>query len=486
MQRLSVRRDAPSRPPPPPLISRRRDRRGAATRVVLALACVAGCDGTPDVRGPAIVSSSPAHGETGVDPAALASVVVAFDRGLDPASGRVVLELDGAERELAHGWDDPAVLRVPVSGWLTYRTDYRVRLEGFTDVAGEPLEVEHSLPGGALAFSTAASGDAVAPRLVAADPMPGAVDVYPAPVTGGAAPRVRIVLRFDEPMDPLRGQVEWGPAGAPRQPRVGTWSSDRRELVVEIQGTPLSGQRPLADRILYELDLRALRDLSGNRVDGDVLVEGGVLRFTSGVHDPLLEHSCGHVYFGPYATATASAEPTPNAARTDISHTQYTVHLPPDPDAPGLRRGYTRLRSAAASTWHLFLDGAYPLALEAAGGEVIPLDVVPAPAACVGITHRATFTLAELDERWLRIGPQAAESLELFVEQVTECARARPGWPRSSRSRRPAAPPRTTPTPSCSRPRRPPPGRSWWMPPRSRRAGCCTSARRSTVGPGCW
>jgi hypothetical protein len=239
--------------------------------------------------------------------------------------------------------------------------------------------------------------------------------VYPARLAGGTSPRVRVSLRFDEPMDPASGPVEWSAQGEPRAPLAGTWSSDGTTLELVILGSPIAGRRPLDDLTLYELDLRALRDLAGNTVEPAAGLADGLLRFTSGVYDPLLNHACGHVVFGPFAAATATAAATPLAERTDTAHTRYTIALP---GTGGSHAGYTRLRAVSAGTWSLFLDGEVPVALETDAGVATPVALTAMPDACDGITHRATFPLTALEQRYLRLGPIAAAEARLIVEIV--------------------------------------------------------------------
>ncbi len=260
--------------------------------------------------------------------------------------------------------------------------------------------------------------DTTPPRVAASSPPHDAIGVYPARLFGGTVPRVRITIRFDEPMDPARATVRWGATGGGMAAQaIGTWSPDAFELVIDLLGAPLTGQRPLADLTGYELDLGDLRDPAGNGVVPDVGLDAGKLRFTTAAYDPLLTHACGHVVFGPYAEVAAAATPSPLAARTDVAHTRYTVSLP---DAGGNRTGYTRIRATADATWHLFLEDDRPVALETEAGAAVPLVTEATPDACDGIRHRATFQAAALDQRFLRFGPQAEPVTRLIVEVVAQ------------------------------------------------------------------
>lgn len=260
-------------------------------------------------------------------------------------------------------------------------------------------------------------GDAVAPHVVTSAPARGATDVYPGRLFGGTLPRVRITIQFDEPMDTGRATVGWSAVGGELQQATGVWSEDATQLVVDIVGSPLTGLPPLADLTAYEIDLASLGDVAGNAVAPEVGLEAGKLRFTTGVYDPLLNHSCGHVVFGPYAEVVAAAAASPLAVRTDVPHTRYTVVLP---DTQGPRSGYTGIRAPSDATWHLFLDGDEPLSLETETGEPLAIATTPTPDACDGIRRRVTFHLAALDQRMLHLGPQAEPVTKFIVEIVPD------------------------------------------------------------------
>jgi hypothetical protein len=236
--------------------------------------------------------------------------------------------------------------------------------------------------------------------------------VYPAQVYDGTAQRVRITARFDEPMDPARATVAWGAAGGPPTELAGSWI-DPATLVVDIVAPPFTGQRPLEDDTAYAVDLSALRDAAHNPVEPDVVLDAGMLRFTTGRYDALLNHACGHVELGPFATVTAAAAPGPTIARTDTAHTRYTIAVP-EPTTGGFTRG----RAVAAATWTLFLDGPVPIDVQTERGVAVAAPIAPAPAACAGITHRLAFD-AEADDRfYFHVGPGTAPEHHLILEIV--------------------------------------------------------------------
>jgi hypothetical protein len=260
--------------------------------------------------------------------------------------------------------------------------------------------------------------DTSPPLVVSSSPAHLQTDIYPAPVFDISSPRVAISIRFSEPMDPQRREVRWGAVGgAPRAAR-GVWSEDRLELSFSIEAPPLTGELPLADLTTYRIELDGLRDLGGNAPQLSADSTESALQFTSGVYDPLLNHSCGHVAFGPFASLTAASAPGPLAPRSDAAHTRFTVTLPEVAGAPGTYAGHTRLRAPADATWHLFLDGDLPLTVRDLMDQALPVERRVTASACVGISHRASFALREMDQMILSIGPLSQPTAHFIVEHV--------------------------------------------------------------------
>lgn len=397
-----------------------RSLRAASVRSFLALVAttsVVGCAEDDDARRPQILASSLADGTTDVGPEALGEVVVEFDEPMDPKRGRVVLRTSTGEEALEVRWDEArTAASIALGGGVVVDRRYTLALEGFVDPAGNALDGGDLAPDEQLRFATRRE-DFAAPVVVESSPAHLEEDVYPAPVFDGTAPRVRVSLRFSEPMDPAFREVSWGAVGGELRKAMGAWSGDLRELSFAIEAAGLGG-RPLQDQTSYQLELSELRDLAGNAARVAEEVMGSALRFTSGEYDALLNHSCGHVAFGPFAGVNAAAEPGPLVARSDAAHTRYTVTLPPVTGEAGMYAGYTRLRAPADATWHLFLDGELAVSAQDLDGQAVPVVRSTTPAACDGISQRATFELQALDQVLLRIGPQSTDTARFIVEQV--------------------------------------------------------------------
>lgn len=399
-------------------------------------ALVAGCAEEMDDQRPRISASSLADGATGLDPEALAELFVEFDEPMDPKRGRAVLRTSTTSVELELRWEAGATAAtLGLRGAVSVDRRYTLSLEGFEDPTGNALDGGEVLPEEQLRFATRRE-DFAAPFVVAASPSHLQDEVYPAPVFDGTAPRVRVSIRFSEPMDPAFREVSWGAVGGQARLATGAWSGDLRELSFAIEAPAFAGRRPLEDRTSYQLELGSLVDLAGNSAR---LAEGGAdsaLRFATGAYDALLNHSCGHVAFGPFANVTAAAEPGPLVPRSDAAHTRFTVTLPLAAAGGGMYAGFTRLRAPADATWHLFLDGDLEVRVQDLQGQPRPLVRSTTPVACDGIKHRATFELGELDQVLLSIGPQATATARFIVEQVTAAGAATETESRSAKEHR--------------------------------------------------
>jgi hypothetical protein len=185
---------------------------------------------------------------------------------------------------------------------------------------------------------------------------------------------------------------------------------------------PFAGGRPLQDTTAYEVELQGLRDLAGNPAQFSAS-SNGRLHFTTGIYDALLNHSCGHVAFGPFSEVLAATTPGAQAPRSDTAHTRFTITLP---GAVAPYAGFTRLRAGTDAIWHLFLDGDFPLTVQDALGEPLALVRSPTPRACSGITHRVTFSLRALDQMFLGIGPGVSPVVRFIVEQEVVAEGAAP------------------------------------------------------------
>jgi Bacterial Ig-like domain len=388
----------------------------------MLIASLLGCGQDDDRREPMLVSLSLVDGSTEIDPDLTKEVVALFDEPLDASRGRAILRTSQGEVEVPVSWSQQATMvTLSLDGLIVVDRRYRLVLEDFADPSGNLVDAAAELPDGALRFATKRV-DREAPTLVSSVPMDGQVGVYPASVFDGTAPSVRVRVRFSEPMESVDAPVTWGPVGRPHSAITGAWSSDQTELLIEIEAPPFAGRRPLENETLYEFDLSGVQDLAGNPLSSSAGPQNGRIRFTTGTYDALLNHSCGHVFFGPNATAVAAAVASQQAPRTDIAHTRFTVELPVDGGGSGLHSGFTRLRAPARATWHLFLDGDLAVSALDGVGQPIPTLRRATASACVGITHEVIFQLNEADQVFLRFGAQIAPVARFIVEQVTDAA----------------------------------------------------------------
>ncbi len=398
-----------------------RSLRAASVRLFLFLVLVAaalapGCAEDDDVRRPQLLASSLVDGTTGVGPETLQEVVVEFDEPMDPM-GRAALRTSAQDVELEIEWDAArTAATIGLGGVVLVDRQYTLALEGFADPAGNALDGGELAPGEQLRFATRRE-DFAAPVVVESSPAHLEEAVYPAPVFDGTAPRVRVSIRFSESMDPAFREVSWAALGGEVRKAMGAWSEDLRVMSFAIEAPGLGG-RPLQDRTSYQIELAALRDLAGNAARRAEGATERALQFSSGAYDALLNHSCGHVAFGPFASVTAAADPGPLVARSDAAHTRYTVTLPMVAGSAGTYAGYTRLRAPADATWNLFLDGELAVSVRDLEGQEVPVARSATAAACNGISHRATFSLQALDQVLLQIGPQSTAVARFIVEQV--------------------------------------------------------------------
>jgi Bacterial Ig-like domain len=382
----------------------------------MALPLLGGCAAQDDGEAPQLVSSSLQDGEVAVDPDVLTELELEFDEPMRTTSAQVTLTTFSTTVELPLSWSaSRSSATVSLDGALVVDRRYILALEAFSDEAGNPLAPT------ALRFSTKRV-DREAPQVLTSSPSHLQEGVYPAAVIDGLAPRVRILLRFGEAMDPDARELRWGEAGGELRAAMGVWSSDLLVLTLDLVAPPFAGGRPLRDLTTYEIELQGLRDLAGNPAQLSDSANGR-LRFTTGVYDALLNHSCGHVAFGPFAEVLASMSSGVQAPRSDTAHTRFTITLP---GAAGAHAGFTRLRAATTATWHLFLDGDYPLTVQDALDQPISLVRSPSPGACSGITHRVTFSLSALDQVFVGIGPIASPVAHFIVEQEVIAGGAAP------------------------------------------------------------
>ncbi|WP_084736291.1 hypothetical protein [Cystobacter ferrugineus] len=270
-------------------------------------------------------------------------------------------------------------------------------------------------PGPARPFVTSASVDE------------GARDVYPLElfddVEAGPRPltmRKRFSVTFNTAMKTAVATVtllDRSGADVPPRPLTGTWSDDARTLHVTVP-EPAGVVPPLEEETAYALDLTALRGAEADApLDPAVFLGDGALDFTTSARDWDLEHACFHALRNEPRVVEAAAHlpeqgfPPP----TDRGHARYRVKLP---DAP---QGYTELvsRPSGDEDIVLYLDqGLVVGAVDAETNAELTVETRPAPPACTGISHVASFPV-QGGERgyYLRFTGTPASTFDFVLER---------------------------------------------------------------------
>jgi len=189
----------------------------------------------PDTVPPAVLSTTPRTGATGVSTATAVTLVLSDDVDRDSLQG-------------ALAWDPPVLTTVAWDGSTATLTPEHLLDEGtkynltvgttLSDVRGNPLAEAYL-----LSFTTAGSSDRVAPFLVRATP----------PAGSNVAPGGQVRLTFSEPMD--RTSVEEAILVSPMARPSFSWSGE--VLTVTLEGT-VEGR-------VYTINVAGtIRDQAGN------------------------------------------------------------------------------------------------------------------------------------------------------------------------------------------------------------------------------
>jgi hypothetical protein len=243
------------------------------------------------------------------------------------------------------------------------------------------------------------SGDTTAPTVTSSVPAEGATGIYPVEIyyrtTGqaGLAERKVLTVQFSEPMDTSLAQAtlhDLTDTSVPARTVDGVWSPDGRTLTLTVL-QPEEGGPALSGETSYAVDLRGLKDVSGNALDAaHAGLSDGRLDFQTSPVDMLLNHACGHTLVDSILSVTAAASTTGSVPRTDQTHKHYEVTLPSSGSAYA---GHTRMRLAPETNFVLFLSRDVSITLHDPAGDVaVPATREPAPAVCAGITHKVLFT----------------------------------------------------------------------------------------------
>ncbi|MCU0606589.1 MAG: Ig-like domain-containing protein [Candidatus Edwardsbacteria bacterium] len=184
-----------------------------------------------DTIPPAIVSSTPADGATGV--AANATVSILFSEPIRSSTFAYTVSPDPGG--LSAGWSADSTTVTIGHAAFSYSTVYTVRVTAAQDTAGLPLAGVDS-----FRFVTVAVGDTVAPYIAATDPADGA-----AAVALGAT----VSIQFSEPMltAPFSYTISPNPGGVTE-----AWSADSTSLTI--------GHNPFALSTRYTVRITSAQD----------------------------------------------------------------------------------------------------------------------------------------------------------------------------------------------------------------------------------
>jgi hypothetical protein len=273
--------------------------------------------------------------------------------------------------------------------------------------------------GGAASESGAPSGsgaasDEPAPYVLEAIPILDATDVYPAPLWSGNGEEVVVEVSFSESMKPESELLF--EASEQTRPGTASWSADATRLRIATR-PDFTFPRPLADDTTYSLDLSALVSQSGVGLEPNVGLRAGLLVFTTGRHDALLNHSCGHTFFGPFASMAAA--PTADELAPDISttHTEYSVALP---DRGGDYGGWLRANFVAPGQYRLYFGGETRVSSQDADGNTENLALLETPRACPGIAYEVTLSPQPGAELFFRLEAKESPLRRVIVELVPD------------------------------------------------------------------
>jgi hypothetical protein len=158
------------------------------------------------------------------------------------------------------------------------------------------------------------------------------------------------------------------------------------------------------------------------------------------VADPVIEHSCAHANFGPFASVTAQAYP--GFVFTDISatHTSYTVTLP---GSGASHDGAVLYSPGQDGRYAFFTAPGVPIQLVDASGQAqLPVTGAAVPnELCAQLEQVSVFALSSSQTYTVVYGPTASATIQTLVEFIGEgacesCAgvdldASRSLWPRS-------------------------------------------------------
>jgi methionine-rich copper-binding protein CopC len=197
---------------------------------------------------PQVASTTPVEGASEV-PLNTPEIVITFNDTMDTTVGTLVA---GGGLPLGPAtWTNNRTLKVPLTSELVYDRNYSVRLDGFRNYLGLPLNGQPTLGDGKLDFGTGVDDDP--PRVVSSSPAEGATGLQHEDISF-------IVFTFSEPMDPTFARAEVVDVNNTRTVLVGQWSADGFTVTYDA----LFKLRPNAN---LRVDLNGFRDKVGNPLD---------------------------------------------------------------------------------------------------------------------------------------------------------------------------------------------------------------------------
>jgi hypothetical protein len=268
---------------------------------------------------------------------------------------------------------------------------------------------------GGTNMAAGAPGSTLRPFVTEANPRLDERDVYPTPLWNGNGEEAVIEVSFSAPMTQTQDySLE---ASDHVRPLEATWSADATRLTL-VARPDFAFARPLADTTEYALDLSALVSNDGALLEPNRALRDGRLVFTTSRHDALLNHSCGHTFFGPFASVGSGQAADETAPDIGTTHTQYAVTLNRDKNAYG---GWVRANLAMPGQYRLYFDGLVELLVT--GTATVTADAfepTTTPRACPGITYETTIEPQVGEEVFLQLGASADPIRRVIVELVPD------------------------------------------------------------------
>ncbi|MDX2088061.1 MAG: putative metal-binding motif-containing protein [Kofleriaceae bacterium] len=130
----------------------------------------------------------------------------------------------------------------------------------------------------------------------------------------------------------------------------------------------------------------------------------------------LVEHSCFHAEFGPFAevTATPGTTPTSGTPNIDPVHTYYGVTLTPD------QPNVVTYQPVRTGTWAIFGATDVPHRVFDSGGTELPVLLTHVVADCPALPTVRVFSFTAQERYTIVIGPTPSTLTPVVVEKVSD------------------------------------------------------------------